>query len=164
MQVILTGKSVKNRLVSVEVAWLINELKLRKSRADLEIIPKRNLIKTHGCRGLTGHLDDLIGLVYDSCISSVDLVRVIAHEMVHVKQLARGQLKYKIDGEDEVAIWRGKHFDLDGVKYIDRPWEVEAYSKQEILSRKFEDFVDDLNRMKKRDRDNTIRELQSKVS
>jgi len=55
----------------------------------------------------------------------------LAHEMVHVKQLAQGTLK----AENGVKIWRGKKY-RKNTKYLNMPWELEALAKQEIIFRK----------------------------
>jgi hypothetical protein len=60
----------------------------------------------------------------------------LAHELVHVKQMAKGILKSTKNGSQ---IWAGKKYSKR-TKYLDRPWEIEAFSKQElILRRAFED-------------------------
>lgn len=59
----------------------------------------------------------------------------LAHEMVHVKQYARGELKDYLRS-DKVK-WRNKVFRLDKVEYWSSPWEVEAYKKDKILYEKF---------------------------
>jgi hypothetical protein len=55
----------------------------------------------------------------------------LAHEMVHVKQIAKGVLK----SYNGVSYWRGKRVGKK-VKYLYQPWEVEAFSKQELLFRR----------------------------
>lgn len=55
----------------------------------------------------------------------------LAHEMVHVKQIAKGLLK----SHKGSSYWRGKKFSKR-VKYLDQPWEVEAFSKQELIFRR----------------------------
>lgn len=56
----------------------------------------------------------------------------LAHEMVHVKQMAKGILKPKKNG---VNLWAGKKYG-NKTQYLDRPWEVEAFSKQELILRR----------------------------
>ena len=60
-----------------------------------------------------------------------DKIRTLAHEMIHVKQLAKGTLK-QVDG---VNYWKGKRYRKNH-KYLNLPWEIEAFSKQELLFRK----------------------------
>lgn len=50
----------------------------------------------------------------------------LCHELVHVKQMATGKLK----GNH----WCGK--DYSGAEYMDLPWEIQAFAKQEILYRR----------------------------
>jgi hypothetical protein len=65
----------------------------------------------------------------------VELGLTLAHEMVHVKQLAKGLLKQKRSGHT----WLGKMYGKT-TPYLDMPWEIEAFSKQElILRRAFEE-------------------------
>lgn len=55
----------------------------------------------------------------------------LAHEMVHVKQLSRGILKSK----NGVRSWKGKKFSKKA-HYLETPWEIEAFSKQELIFRR----------------------------
>lgn len=55
----------------------------------------------------------------------------LAHEMVHVKQIAKGTLK-TFNGQD---FWRGKRV-YAKTKYLYKPWEIEAFSKQELIFRR----------------------------
>ena len=65
-----------------------------------------------------------------------DVGLTLAHEMVHVKQLAKGTLKTRKTGS---YIWAGKRYSKK-TEYLSMPWEIEAFSKQElILRRAFEE-------------------------
>ena len=64
--------------------------------------------------------------------SLMDLASTLAHEMVHVKQLAKGQMKFL---PNEARIWKGKRYSKK-TKYLDMPWEIDAFSKQELLLRR----------------------------
>ena len=61
-----------------------------------------------------------------------DLGITLAHEMVHVKQLAKGQLKHRKTGS---YIWAGKRYSKK-TEYLSMPWEIEAFSKQELILRR----------------------------
>ena len=56
---------------------------------------------------------------------------ILAHEMVHIKQMAKGQLKSV--GKNQY--WVGKKY-TSKTKYLYLPWEVEAFSKQELIFRR----------------------------
>jgi hypothetical protein len=51
----------------------------------------------------------------------------LAHEIVHVKQFAKGELNPANDK------WKGESVDVDTVDYSDLPWEVEASSLEFVL-------------------------------
>ena len=51
----------------------------------------------------------------------------IAHEMVHVKQFARNELKYNT--RRNVDKWQGQYISRE-VDYFDKPWEIEAFGRE----------------------------------
>ena len=64
--------------------------------------------------------------------SLINLASTLAHEMVHVKQLAKGQMKFL---PNQNRIWMGKRYNKK-TRYLDQPWELDAFSKQEIVFRR----------------------------
>jgi len=58
-------------------------------------------------------------------------LQTLAHEMVHVKQYAYGELN------EEMTLWRGKVVDSDKIPYVEHPWEIEANNKGDRLYRGF---------------------------
>lgn len=64
--------------------------------------------------------------------SLMTMAGVLAHEMVHVRQLAKGQLVF---GKNEARTWMGKRY-TKKTKYLDQPWEIDALSRQELLLRR----------------------------
>jgi len=64
--------------------------------------------------------------------SLIELGSTLAHEMVHVKQLAKGQLKTRKTGS---YVWAGKRYSKK-TEYLSMPWEIEAFSKQELILRR----------------------------
>ena len=65
-------------------------------------------------------------------ITLMEMATTLAHEMVHVRQLAKGIMKF---APNEVRYWKGKRY-TKKTKYLDMPWELDAFSKQEILLRR----------------------------
>lgn len=70
----------------------------------------------------------------------VDVLQNIAHEMIHAEQMASGRMKdFGIQlasaGDCQTMVhaveWEGEV--LTNVKYDDQPWEIEAYSYEELL-------------------------------
>lgn len=60
----------------------------------------------------------------------------LAHEMVHLKQFAKGEVKDKLYKRKYVKVWKGEVYD-DEVSYWDQPWEIEAYGMENSLVAKF---------------------------
>ena len=106
---------------------LIKQLKLERSKKFVLIE-----IATPGAYGSTTNLPGLDSYVIAlSPQKWAELGSTLAHEMVHVKQFAKGHFQI-VDGK---YFWMGKRV-TRRVKYLDQPWEREAFSKQEILFRK----------------------------
>jgi hypothetical protein len=59
-----------------------------------------------------------------------DIGVTLAHEMVHVKQMARGYLQIK----NGVRYWRGVRYRKNH-RYMALPWELNAFALQEIIFR-----------------------------
>jgi hypothetical protein len=59
----------------------------------------------------------------------------LAHEMVHVKQYARGELKDYLRSEE--VKWQNRVYNLNKVEYWSSPWEKEAYKKDRVLYEAF---------------------------
>lgn len=66
----------------------------------------------------------------------LSIITTLAHEMVHAKQFAYGQLKDKVVKRKFVTTWHGVPYD-DEVDYWDHPWEIEAYGLENSLVAKF---------------------------
>lgn len=72
----------------------------------------------------------------DADLSKRKLLMSLAHEMIHVKQYATGQLKYYLRGPARCQ-WLGKPVNDDSIPYPDLPWEREAWTKEVDLYREF---------------------------
>lgn len=57
----------------------------------------------------------------------------LAHEMVHVKQWAKGELKFHERGN--LVTFQKERY--DGDEYWESPWEIEAYGREPGLWQKF---------------------------
>jgi len=61
----------------------------------------------------------------------VNLGITLAHELTHVSQFANGTLQVTPRGKK----WKGKFYPT-AHPYLDQPWEVQAFARQEIVFRK----------------------------
>jgi len=71
-------------------------------------------------------------IAIDSALQLPRTLLTLAHEMVHAKQYMRGQYRHEWARNGKVkSFWLGKQYT---VKYIKRPWEVEAFRRQSELT------------------------------
>lgn len=131
MQYLVKTRSERTkRFINTIMPSIIKQLNLTKSKKFVLIEIGRSSGDNND--GMTLPLPEL-----DSYIVSIkpgkwqDIGITLAHEMVHVKQLAKGMLK----AENGVKYWRGKRYSKR-IKYLDTPWEQEAFAKQEIIFRR----------------------------
>ena len=110
---------------------MIKQLGLTKSRKALFVKVSRSDVD-EDTDGQTTYIRQVGGLIVIIKPQSLERMGItLAHEMVHVKQLARGILKT----EKGVNYWNGKCYNKRK-KYLNCPWEVEAFSKQELIFRR----------------------------
>ena len=136
MEYKVEGSRRNKKFVEAILPSMISQLKLENCTKAVVI---RVADECEGNQGITVDLSELTGcymVVIKPTRKLKDIGLTLAHEMVHVKQLAKGVLKNKQNG---VNIWAGKRY-TKRTKYLDQPWEIEAFSKQElILRRAFEE-------------------------
>ena len=136
MEYKVEGSRRNKKFVEAILPSMISQLKLENCTKAVVI---RVADECDGNQGITVDLSELTGcymVVIKPTRNLKDIGLTLAHEMVHVKQLAKGILKNKQNG---VNIWAGKRY-TNKVAYLDMPWEIEAFSKQElILRRAFEE-------------------------
>ena len=129
---IFMRKGAKRSFIEACTAFYIKQLKLDKSKYKLLIVTKKGLSKTESMSGLATELPDKNLVVFlDSGLSWEKMLTTLAHEMVHVKQMATGKLKYKTIKGNTYAYWNGKRVVKD---YTERPWEHQAWSQELILA------------------------------
>lgn len=131
MEITITCRS-RNRANLLNALAMIycKELKLARSRATINITPLAGLRKSLGASGMCYRGDDgTIEIVLDGRLDGIALCTTLAHEMVHAKQLAFGQMKV-VDGK---YYWLGKKCKAD---VYTSPWELEAFGKERILANK----------------------------
>lgn len=88
------------------------------------------------------------------------IIQTLAHEMVHVKQFAKGEIydhKFR-----RTFKWGKQVFNVDTCDYWDLPWEIEAYGKEVGLYVRFKEFFDVSNREIERDHELAARVILSK--
>ena len=106
---------------------MIKQLGLSNSRKHL--IVRTDKIDS---QGVTIPIDDIATYLVVVCPSNItNMGLTLAHEMVHVRQMAKGMLKSSSKG----TVWCGRTYSKK-TKYLDQPWEQDAFARQELVFRR----------------------------
>ena len=115
---------------------MIKELGLTNSRR--AVLVKVTKDTQEGMEGSTEYLDwaDCYLVLIrpparQTLASTIQMSTTLAHEMVHVRQMAKGILKVT----DKGTYWRGRKY-KKSTPYLQLPWEVDAFARQEIVFRR----------------------------
>ena len=108
---------------------MLSQLSLTRSRQLLHIIVDRDIEHTGQTVPLSGI--DTVLVVLKPTRNWVDLGVTLAHELTHVAQFAKGQLKPTAKGK----LWKGRLY-KNNHPYLDQPWEIQAFARQEIIFRR----------------------------
>ena len=100
-----------------------------KKKYDITITLYDNLIDEEGAYGECWHENkNSFCIRIEKKLDSESLIKTIAHEFVHLKQFARGELKFL----SKYDVWNGKIYYHD-TSYEMAPWEREASEFEDIL-------------------------------
>ena len=117
------------RYIEAVLPSMLAQLGLTRSRKLLMIKVDQDLAEQGTTIPLTG-LDTFL-VVLKPTKNWVNLGVTLAHELTHVAQFAKGYLKPTAKGRT----WKGKFYKADH-PYLDQPWEIQAFAKQEIVFRR----------------------------
>lgn len=129
MEFYVEGSPKIKAFIEAVLPSMLEQLKLTRSQKLLHIIVDRDL-EDHGTTvPLTGIGTYLV--VLKPTRDYVALGTTLAHELTHVAQFAKGILQVTPKGKR----WRGKFYGPN-VPYLSQPWEIQAFSKQELIMRR----------------------------
>ena len=132
MEFKVEGSRRNKKFIEAILPSMIKQLALQNSRKGVVI---RVADECGGDSGLTVDLSNATGcymVVIKPHRKLKEIGLTLAHEMVHVKQMAKGVLKSTTKGTHLSA---GECYKKT-TPYLDRPWEIEAFSRQEIILRR----------------------------
>ena len=128
-------KFILKELMSVKMA---NTLKI-KIHVRKTTLGSRTLGQVeHDTNGSKSQKEFLIEL--NDGQSEREKITTLAHELVHVQQNVSKRLQYRFWSSDRKlhVRWEGKELgEPSQIPYRERPWEVEAFAKQDILADMF---------------------------
>jgi hypothetical protein len=83
----------------------------------------------------TNHKARDFTVAVDPEMSKRNMLLALAHEMVHVKQYAKGELKDYL--RSKKSKWKSEIIDPSQMDYWEYPWEIEAHGREKGLYFKF---------------------------
>jgi len=125
-------KSQRKEFIETCATFFMRQLKLEKSKYTVLISSIRNMRNNIGYSGSvtpTGKLN-ILSMELDSGLDTDRLVEVIAHEFLHVKQIATGRLKIV----KKKTFWLGKQINANKIGYYNHPWEIDVWKKEKLLT------------------------------
>lgn len=140
-----TGGLKKDRELAEDVMWFCMDILMPRMRTlcvDLEFTKTLE----DGAMGFAymGEDDKDIIIQIDHRLSRIEgrdkLIETVAHEMVHVWQMATGRLKDKFRGGYK-QLWKckdGKYRNYRNTAYDRQPWETQAYALERKLAELYE--------------------------
>jgi hypothetical protein len=117
------------RFIEALLPSMLEQLKLTRSKKLLHIIVDKDTEHSGETIPLLGINTLLVVLKPKRDI--LDLGLTLAHELTHVAQFAKGTLQLTPKGKK----WKGKFYGRS-VAYLQQPWELQAFAKQEIILRR----------------------------
>jgi len=138
MDVIVTYPSGKDANIGLATyatyaaQFFMKQLKINRLKGVINIqLHHKMFIDGNGtegeCEPLSNRIFNVSVALYSNWLST------LAHELVHVKQFARGEL------DDELTRWKSNKY-CENIDYWDQPWEKEARRLQVKLMGEFEKF------------------------
>ena len=110
------GRKSQRQLAEDITAWYINKKLPRYKNLNIEI----DLEKIDDVQGYCVEIDKrTFSVVIDKRLQGDDFITCLFHELTHVEQHLRNKF--------------GIREDNDNIHYLDRPYEIDAYAKQEQL-------------------------------
>ena len=116
-------------LVHVACRNFAKQLGISRLKTEIQIRMHHNLFVAEGCEGLCEPVGKRL-FILDVALYG-NWLSTLAHEMVHVRQFARGELN------SSLTQWKSNKY-CDNIEYWDQPWEKEARRLQGKLVEEFE--------------------------
>ena len=129
--VLVYGGTKKQRWLIEDITWWFCEKYFKRFKSfnieiDLCKIPEK-------VQGWCMEIDkNCSHIQIDKRLEGDDFITCVLHELVHVKQQFKGELK-EMKGIEKM--WKGEVY--IGIDYLNLPWEKEAYHMQEVLLKEY---------------------------
>jgi hypothetical protein len=125
MQLKVKGKGkIKPAELQTAIEIMMKIMKAHRLLPSLEITVRFKNMKTHAQVEEVDEKEFVIDI--SNSLSKLNTLLALAHELVHIKQFCRKELKM----EGPHIVYRGEVFDPKKVHYYDLPHEIEAYGRE----------------------------------
>ena len=129
MEFYVEGTPRTKKYIEALLPSMLEQLKLTKNKKLLHVIIDPDLEDLGTTMPLNG-IDTYL-VVLKPLKDLQALGATLAHELTHVAQFAKGTLQLTPRGK----LWKGKYYGRR-VPYLEQPWEIQAFAKQEIIMRR----------------------------
>lgn len=128
---IVGGSKSKKELAEKVTVWYLKKVMPRMNTLDITI--KLTKCYNKGAYGycMEGEHNREFEIEIDKNLEKYDFVSTLCHELTHLKQYARREMKQLDYG---VTRWKQEYYSED-VAYDDKPWEIEAFAVQDKLAK-----------------------------
>ena len=116
-------------LVHIACKNFAKQLGMSRLKTEIQVRMHHNLFVAEGCEGLCEPVSNRL-FILDVALYG-NWLSTLAHEMVHVRQFARGEM------DAGLTRWKSNKY-CDNIEYWDQPWEKEARRLQGKLVEEFE--------------------------
>jgi hypothetical protein len=126
-----TNKELKNNIIDAAYFFagkLIHSKSLNLIGVNVELADIGSVKEFHGFTDQVGPYDYTI--VLNRSLGKKNLLTTLAHEMVHVKQMVKKELRHNKNGD---LYWKKTLYENHENTLLDSPWELEAYDLEEQL-------------------------------
>lgn len=123
--------------------FFVDEIMPRKRRLYISIKIDNSLLAEHNMVGSCEPVDEVLNkrhykfaIHLEKTLTDDEMLRTLAHEIVHVKQFTSGQMVSCRFNED-ITFWNGKKYDENKTPYDKHPWEIDANKTADKLIKQF---------------------------
>lgn len=131
MEIKVEGGKRTQTFISMVLPSMLRQLGIEKSKKTLYIKVANECGADSGATINFDMIDSYV-IVIKPNRNLVQIGLTLAHELVHVRQMIKGTLKCANRGK---YVWAGKMYGKN-TKYLNRPWELDAFARQEIILRR----------------------------
>lgn len=133
---------IQRRLAKDAVEFCLDKFCPRmKDRMIVRVVGKEDHLERYHLYAECEYVDDDVNcreftIYIDTTLDLLTFLETMMHEMVHVKQFAKGEMK-DYTRNPSLIRWKKEQIDIENTDYWDLPWEIEAHGREKGLTIQF---------------------------